>query len=132
VIRCQNEMPPPRVIVPNTRIIRAKQHMVCNRIEQAHLCDQTLLYIVPVEGNQVTVGLPQLRQVIRKNGFLERLNKSCPCRRSPVPYVAPQYYNRQRLHSALGYRPPEEFEEQTELPEAVVSSASATLVFFRP
>jgi transposase InsO family protein len=43
-----------------------------------------------------------------------------------------QYYNRQRLHSALGYRPPEEFEEQTELPEAVVSSASATLVFFRP
>jgi len=26
-----------------------------------------------------------------------------------------QYYNRQRLHSALGYRPPEEF-EQAELP----------------
>jgi transposase InsO family protein len=43
-----------------------------------------------------------------------------------------QYYNRQRLHSALGYRPPEEFEEQTELPEVVASSASATLVFFRP
>ncbi len=43
-----------------------------------------------------------------------------------------QYYNRQRLHSALGYRPPEELEEQTKLPEAVVSSASATLVFFRP
>ena len=43
-----------------------------------------------------------------------------------------QYYNRQRLHSALGYRPPEEFEEQTELPEVAASSASATLVFFRP
>jgi transposase InsO family protein len=43
-----------------------------------------------------------------------------------------QYYNRQRLHSALGYRPPEEFEEQTKLPGAVESSASATLVFFRP
>jgi putative transposase len=43
-----------------------------------------------------------------------------------------QYYNRQRLHSALGYRPPEEFEKQTERAEAVVSSASATLVFFRP
>ena len=24
-----------------------------------------------------------------------------------------QYYNRQRLHSALGYRSPEEFEQQT-------------------
>ena len=43
-----------------------------------------------------------------------------------------QYYNRQRLHSALGYRPPEEFEQQTELLGAVANSASATLVFFRP
>src|SRR5882757_9591787 len=43
-----------------------------------------------------------------------------------------RYYNRQRLHSALGYRPPEEFEQQAELPGAVASPASATLVFFRP
>jgi len=41
-----------------------------------------------------------------------------------------QYYNRQRLHSALGYRSPEEFEQQTELLRAADSSASATLVFF--
>jgi hypothetical protein len=25
-----------------------------------------------------------------------------------------EYYNRQRLHPALGYRPPEEFEQQTD------------------
>jgi transposase InsO family protein len=43
-----------------------------------------------------------------------------------------QYYNPQRLHSALGYRPQEEFERQIELREVVASSASATLVFFRP
>jgi hypothetical protein len=43
-----------------------------------------------------------------------------------------QYCNRQRLHSALGYRPPEEFEQQTELLGALAGSASATLVFFRP
>jgi putative transposase len=43
-----------------------------------------------------------------------------------------QYYSRERLHSALGYRPPEEFEQQTELSGAVARSASATLVFFRP
>jgi transposase InsO family protein len=42
-----------------------------------------------------------------------------------------QYYNRQRLHSALGYRSPEEFEQQAEFPGAVETSASATLVFFR-
>lgn len=43
-----------------------------------------------------------------------------------------QYYNRQRLHSALGYRPPEEFEQQTESPKVTESSASATLMFFEP
>ncbi len=43
-----------------------------------------------------------------------------------------RYYNRQRLHSALGYRPPEEFEQQAELTRAVPSSASATLAFFTP
>jgi len=42
-----------------------------------------------------------------------------------------QYYNRQRLHSALGYRSPEEFEQQTDFPRVAGHSASATLVFFR-
>src|SRR4029077_15906624 len=42
-----------------------------------------------------------------------------------------QYYNRQRLHSALGYRPPEEFEGQNGVPTMVETSTSATLVFFR-
>jgi len=38
-----------------------------------------------------------------------------------------EYYNRQRLHSALGYRSPEEFEQQT---EGKAESRSATMVFF--
>jgi hypothetical protein len=40
-----------------------------------------------------------------------------------------QYYNRIRLHSALGYRPPEEFEQ------AVAPGhpgGAATMRFFRP
>ena len=40
-----------------------------------------------------------------------------------------QYYNRQRLHSALGYRSPEEFEQQTEVAGSV-DSRSATMEFF--
>jgi len=39
-----------------------------------------------------------------------------------------QYYNRCRLHSALGYRPPEEFERDA---CPVVNSAGATMSFFR-
>jgi transposase InsO family protein len=40
-----------------------------------------------------------------------------------------QYYNRQRLHSALGYRSPEEFEQQTEVAGSA-DSRSATTGFF--
>jgi len=39
-----------------------------------------------------------------------------------------QYYNRQRLHSALGYRPPEEFEQAT---TPATTSLGASMSFFR-
>jgi hypothetical protein len=42
-----------------------------------------------------------------------------------------QYYNRRRLHSALGCRYPEEFERQRESPITAVNSGSATMVFFQ-
>jgi transposase InsO family protein len=45
--------------------------------------------------------------------------------RTNVEAFIEQYYNRQRLHSALGYRPPEEFEQ------AVEASSGATMSFFR-
>jgi transposase InsO family protein len=38
------------------------------------------------------------------------------------------YYNRCRLHSALGYRPPEEFEQEA---SPGINSAGATMSFFR-
>ena len=40
-----------------------------------------------------------------------------------------QYYNRVRLHSALGYRPPEEFEHIVGSEHAV---SAATMQYFRP
>jgi hypothetical protein len=48
--------------------------------------------------------------------------------RANIQEFIEQYYNRYRLHSALGYRSPEEF-EQMEATEAVVQGASMS--FFR-
>jgi hypothetical protein len=47
--------------------------------------------------------------------------------RANIEEFIDEYYNRQRLHSALGYRSPEEFEQKTE-PEG--ESRSATMEFF--
>jgi putative transposase len=47
--------------------------------------------------------------------------------RANIEEFIEEYYNRQRLHSALGYRPPEEFEQQA---ESKGESRSATMVFF--
>jgi putative transposase len=47
--------------------------------------------------------------------------------RANIEEFIEEYYNRQRLHSALGYRPPEEFEQKT---ESQAESRSATMEFF--
>ena len=41
-----------------------------------------------------------------------------------------QYYNRTRLHSALGYRPPEEFEDA--VARRSIPSGAATIQFYQP
>src|ERR1044071_3392747 len=48
--------------------------------------------------------------------------------RTNIEAFIEQYYNRCRLHSALGYQSPDEFERQL---EATVASAGATMSFFR-
>jgi putative transposase len=48
--------------------------------------------------------------------------------RANVEEFIEQYYNRQRLHSALGYRSPEEFERRSE--SLAADSRSATMEFF--
>src|SRR5258708_8849566 len=49
--------------------------------------------------------------------------------RANIKEFIEQYCNRLRLHSALGYRSPEEFEQQIEA-SGTAESRSATMVFF--
>jgi len=49
--------------------------------------------------------------------------------RANIEEFIEQYYNRLRLHSALGYRSPEEFEQQIQASSSA-GSRSATMVFF--
>jgi hypothetical protein len=48
--------------------------------------------------------------------------------RSNIEAFIDDYYNRCRLHSALGYQPPEEFEQQL---SSAATFAAATMSFFR-
>jgi putative transposase len=41
-----------------------------------------------------------------------------------------EYYNKQRLHSALGYRSPEVFEQQVECQTGTTDSEGATIIYF--
>ena len=50
--------------------------------------------------------------------------------RSNIEEFIERYYNRQRLHSALGYRSPEEFERQSDCRRSAADSRSATMEFF--
>jgi putative transposase len=50
--------------------------------------------------------------------------------RSNIEAFIEQYYNRQRLHSALGYRSPEEFEREAQCRHVATDSKGATITFF--
>jgi len=51
--------------------------------------------------------------------------------RTNIEEFIEKYYNQQRLHSALGYCSPEEFEQQAKHLDTMTQSRSASVEFFR-
>ena len=50
--------------------------------------------------------------------------------RSNIEEFIERYYNQKRLHSALGYRSPEEFEQQPDCQNWTTNSNGASITFF--
>jgi hypothetical protein len=50
--------------------------------------------------------------------------------RANIEEFIDRYYNQQRLHSALGYRPPEEFERHAQPADPMTQLCSPSLEFF--
>ena len=50
--------------------------------------------------------------------------------RANIEIFIEQYYNQQRLHSALGYRSPEEFGRHAQCQSETADSKGATITFF--
>jgi putative transposase len=69
-----------------------------------------------------------LKTLKREEIYANRYRDLAHLRRNMVAFIE-QYYNRTRLHSALGYRPPEEFEQAV---APVNPSGAATMQFFEP
>ncbi len=69
-----------------------------------------------------------MKTLKREEIYANRYRDLGHLRRNMAAFID-EYYNRTRLHSALGYRPPEEFEHAV---APVTSSAAATMQWFRP
>jgi putative transposase len=69
-----------------------------------------------------------LKTLKREEIYANRYRDLGPLRRNMGVFIE-QYYNRVRLHSALGYRPPEEFEQAV---APCNPCGAATMQFFQP
>jgi putative transposase len=68
-----------------------------------------------------------MKTLKREEIYANRYDGLAHLRRNIEGFIE-EYYNRQRLHSALGYRSPEEFEQQSK--SSAADSRSATMEFF--
>src|SRR5260370_12568521 len=67
-----------------------------------------------------------MKRVKQEESYANRYEKLEELRANIEEFIE-QYYNRQRVHSALGYRSPEEFEQQA---QGQIETRSAAMEFF--
>ena len=116
--------PPPGLVHHSDRGVQYASHEYINVLQQHQIIPSMSRPANPYDNASCESFMKTLkREEIYANEYqnLEHL-------RAHIEEFIDQYYNRRRLHSALGYRPPEEFEQTL---DASTSTAGATMSFFR-
>ena len=116
--------PPPGLVHHSDRGVQYASHEYINVLQQHQIIPSMSRPANPYDNASCESFMKTLkREEIYANDYrdLDHL-------RTNIEAFIDQYYNRCRLHSALGYRPPEEFEQTLDSGTTV---AGATMSFFR-
>jgi putative transposase len=116
--------PPPGLVHHSDRGVQYASHEYINLLQQHQIIPSMSRPANPYDNASCESFMKTLkREEIYANDYqnLEHL-------RTNIRAFIDEYYNRCRLHSALGYRPPEEFEQAL---APLLSTAGATMSFFR-
>jgi putative transposase len=70
-------------------------------------------------------------KTLKGRKFMRTSTRDLEHLRTHIEEFIDKYYNRQRLHSALGYCSPEEFEQQAQHSDSMTQFRSPTVKFFR-
>jgi putative transposase len=120
-------LPGPGLVHHSDRGIQYASHDYVSLLDEHHMTPSISRPANPYDNATCESFMKTLKQeeiYCRKYRDLEDLEKH-------VEEFLDRYYNRQRLHSALGYRTPIEFEQQCESPGSEASADAPKMSFFR-
>jgi putative transposase len=119
-----NRQPPPGVVHHSDRGLQYACGPYVAMLEQHHMVPSMSRPANPYDNASCESFIKTLK---REEIYANQYNDLEDLRANIEEFVG-QYYNRQRLHSALGYRSPQEFEQQSK--NLGADSRSATMEFF--
>jgi putative transposase len=117
--------PPPGLVHHSDRGVQYASGAYVRLLQQHHMIPSMSRPANPYDNASCESFLKTLK---REEIYANRYRDLGHLRRNIEVFIE-QYYNRVRLHSALGYRPPEEFEHAV---APIDPSGAATIHFFQP
>lgn len=117
--------PPPGLVHHSDRGVQYASGAYVQLLQQHHMMPSMSRPANPYDNASCESFLKTLK---REEIYANRYRDLVHLRRNMGVFIE-QYYNRVRLHSALGYRPPEEFEQAV---APVNPCGAATMQFFQP